>query len=319
MQLSNQAVEGAMGIDGTRLVRGTGAALRRQRGVALILVLWVSVLLAVIVGSFTIAARTESLQARHLLDSTRARYAAEAGLHRAAYELRNPDEETRWIGDGRTYEFQFEGADVEVEITDESGKIDINAAEEQALASLFQLAGLEDEATINEMVDAVMDFRDPDEVVRLNGAEAEEYEAAGLPYGPKNAPFETVPEFQQVLGMTWELYQILEPAITVYSGRSDVNPAFAPREVLLTMPDMTPDLADQFIEDRTLAEPGSGPLQLPNGSQVVARGGGLTYSIRARATLPNGATSELKATIRIGNGLTGRPFRIVRWRDGSIT
>ena len=290
-----------------------------QRGVALILVLWVSVLLTVIVGSFTIVARTESLQARHLLDGTRARYAAEAGLHRAAYELRNPDQETRWIGDGRTYEFQFEGALVEVEMIDESGKIDINAAEEDTLVSLFKSAGIEDEVRINEMVDAVLDFRDPDDVVRLHGAEADEYESAGLPYGPKDGPFETVPEFQQVLGMNWEIYQKIEPAITVYSGRNDVNPAFAPREVLLTLPDMTPDMVDQFIQDRELADPNGGPLLLPDGSAVVARGGGLTYSIRARATLPNGAISELKATIRIGNGLTGRPFRIVRWRDGSIS
>ncbi|GJM10128.1 MAG: type II secretion system protein K [Lysobacteraceae bacterium] len=291
----------------------------KQQGVALILVLWVSILLTVIVGSFSIVARTETIQARHLLDTTRARYAAEAGLHRAAYEMRNPKEEGKWIADGRPYTFKFEEIEVEVMVVDESGKIDINSAQQPTLAALFTSAGIEDQGMIDELVDAVIDFRDPDDLVSLHGAEAEAYEAAGYPYGPKNGPFESVPEFQQVIGMNWELYQKLEPAITVYSGRSGVNPAFAPRSALLTIDGMTIDIVDQFISDRNNSQPGDPPLTLPDGTPVVARGGGLTYSVRARATLPNGASSELKATIRLGNGLTGRPFRIVRWRDGSIT
>ena len=69
---------------------------RRQSGVALVVVMWLSVLLAIVVGSFAIVARTENLQARHLFDTTRATYAAEAGLHRAVFELRNPDIDARF-------------------------------------------------------------------------------------------------------------------------------------------------------------------------------------------------------------------------------
>ena len=100
----------------------------RERGIALIVVLWMLVLLTVIIGTFAVLARTESLQARFLFDTTDARYAAEAGLHRAVVELRNPDLETRWVADGRPYAFEFGGAEVEVRITDETGLIDINAA-----------------------------------------------------------------------------------------------------------------------------------------------------------------------------------------------
>ena len=53
---------------------------RKQSGVALVVVLWLSVRLTIVVGSFAIVARTENLQARHLFDTTRATYAAEAGL-----------------------------------------------------------------------------------------------------------------------------------------------------------------------------------------------------------------------------------------------
>lgn len=290
---------------------------RNQRGVALVLVLWLSVLLTITAGSYTIAARTETLQARYLLDQTRARYAAEAALHRAAFELRNPDELTRWKGDGRIYSFNIDDIVVDLQLIDESGKIDVNVANTETLDRLFQSVGIEDEQHRMELVDAVQDFIDPDDTVRLNGAEFEAYEAAGLPYGPKNANLDTVPEFQQILGITYDLYEKIEPSITVYSGRGEPNPAYAQRGALLTLPDMTPDLVDDFIQQREQSEEaGQGPL-LPDGTTVVPRGGGLTYSVRARATLPNDTWTYLEATIRLGNGLSGRPFRIVRWRDGT--
>src|ERR1700734_2942027 len=100
-----------------------------QRGVALILVIWVMALMAVLLGSFTLMARTEKIEARHMFDGAQARYGAKAGLDRAVYELRNPDVTTRWVCDGRPYEFDFDKAHVHVEILDESGKIDLNTAD----------------------------------------------------------------------------------------------------------------------------------------------------------------------------------------------
>ena len=82
------------------------------------LVLWVVALLAVLLGSFVVVARTENLQSRHLFDSARARYAAEAGLSRAVYELLRSDPLTRWVPDGRAYEVEFEGTKLRLEIED---------------------------------------------------------------------------------------------------------------------------------------------------------------------------------------------------------
>ena len=72
-----------------------------QRGAALILVMWVIAFMAVLLGSFSLIARTESLQSRHLFDATTARYAAQAGLERAVVGLGNSDPTRRWVGDGR--------------------------------------------------------------------------------------------------------------------------------------------------------------------------------------------------------------------------
>ena len=293
----------------------------RQRGVALILVVWVIALMSVLLGSFALIARTENLQARHLFDSTTARYAAEAGLERAIFELRRPDPMTRWLGDGRPYEFQFDNALVRVELTDESGKIDLNTAGDDLLQGLFVSAGLPIDKA-QQLSGAIQDWRDPDDTALPNGAEAPEYKSAGLSYVPRNSPFQTVSEVQQVLGMNYELYSRIEPAITIYAGGTLPNAAYAPLESLLAMPGMTPELAQQFIQQRQqmapgqAGQPGAPQLTLPDGTPVMANGGGNTYTVKSRATLANGASAVLDASIRLGGvGAAGRPYTVLRWRD----
>ena len=293
-------------------------ALDRTRGIALIVVLWMLVLLTVIIGSYAVLARTESLQSRFLFDTTDARYAAEAGLHRAVVELRNPDLETRWVADGRPYVFDFGGAEVEVRITDETGLIDVNAAAQaqpELLLNLFVSVGLDEQAA-EMLVEAIQDWVDPDELPRPLGAEIGEYERAGMPYGPANAPLASVDELQQILGMSWELFRAVEASLTIHSGRANFNPAFAPVSVLRTLPDMDEESARLFIEERSQYHPGDQmQLMLPDGTLVNQRGGGLTHTVEARATLDGGTWSQITATIRLGTDSRGRPFRVVRWSE----
>ena len=263
-----------------------------SRGIALIVVLWMLSLLTIIIGTFAVLARTETLQARFLFDATDARYAAEAGLHRAVVELRNPDMETRWVADGRPYEFSFGNARVEVRITDETGLIDVNAAAQgnpELLMRLFNSVGLSDQDA-ELMTAAIQDWIDGDD--------------------------ETIEEIQQVIGMSWELFRALEPSLTVHSGRADFNPAFAPPNVLRTIPDMDEQAAQLFIEERSQYHPGDQmQLALPDGTLVNQRGSGLTHTIASRATLESGTWTEIEATIRLGTDSRGRPFRIVRWKE----
>ena len=288
-----------------------------QRGVAFILVLWVIALMSILLGSFAVIARTENLQARHLFDATAARYAAEAGIHRAAYELRNPDPLTRWVADGRPYEFEFDGNRIELRMTDDSGKVDINVADSVMLKALFQASDIE-EMRAEQLADAIVDWRDPDDLVSPQGAEESEYKSADLKYSPRNAPFETVSEVQQVLGMDYDTYHRVEKALTLYSGRNQPAAAYAPIEVLRALPGMTEEQAQMFLTQRQAVGPGMPyNMTLPDGTAVMAEGGGLTYSIESRATLPNGSSTRLDATIRLGGqGVGGRPFVVLRWRDG---
>lgn len=289
--------------------------MRRQEGIALVLVLWVALLMSIIAGSFALSARTESVQSRILFNKAQARYLAEAGLHRAVFELRNPDPETRWIADGRNYEMELDGAKIEIKINDESGKIDLNQANEELLVGLFASVGVEFDDAL-ALVDKIKDWKDADEEVSLAGAEDGDYFAAGYRHGAKDAPFDTVPELIQVMDIDYELYRKIEPALTVYSGRNNVNLAFAPREVLMAIDGINGQMADEFISQRHEIDDVNMPLPvLAEGYSGQLRGGGTTFSIVAKATLPNKQFAEIDATIRMGGNLQGRPFRVVRWRD----
>lgn len=286
------------------------------RGVALVMVLWLVVLLSVLAGTFAMASRTENLLARNLHETARARLAAEAGLHRAVFELANPDAEMRWVGDGQLYVFDFADAEVEVSIVDESGKIDLNSTGPDVLGGLLDSVGVTEEAR-DALVGAIMDWRDADDLLNMNGAEDPEYAAAGLDYGARDGPFTSVEELQQVLGMTWELYSKIERALTVYSGRPGVNAAVAPAEALMALPGMTPDTCQQFMEDRAAAAVDGGPQPiLPEGIEgMVAGGAGRAYSVRARARLDNDATAELEVVVRLVRQGTHRAFTVLRWSE----
>jgi general secretion pathway protein K len=293
---------------------------RSQNGAAFLIVMWLLALLAVILGSFALLARSERLQARHLYDTTRARYAAEAGVHRAVFAMALPDPTQRWVPDGRPYSFEFDGAEIEVEVTDETGKIDINAVDVSVLAQFLQ--GFElplDEASA--LAAAIVDWRDPDDLLTLNGAELGEYEAAGLAYGPRNAPFELLDELQQVLGMNYALYQRVAGYLTIYSGLAMPNPAFADAPVLQALPGMDAALAELTLGARRGLDPAQGgdPALMPDGTPLVVSGGSGTYSIRSRARLPNGAWTELDTAVRLGGvPVSGLAFSVLRWQDGAL-
>ena len=218
-----------------------------QHGIALVLVLWILLLLTIVTGSFALMARMDRLEAHSLLHGTQARLSAQSAINLAVLALRDPDDETRMLADGRVYQTDLDGVLVEVSAIDERGKLDINATDELTLANLFYGHGLELD-TAELLAAAVLDWRDEDDLERVNGAEEDAYLAAGLELGPANRPFMMTEELLQVIGMDYELYRRLEPAITVFSRTTEPDPAFAPVEALLALPDITYEEAVNFVE-----------------------------------------------------------------------
>lgn len=288
----------------------------RQRGIALVLVLWILLLVTISTGAYTLTARMDQLEAHTILSGTQARLAAEAGINFAVLSLRDPDELARLVPDGRPYSMYFEGMLVEVRVTDERGKLDINSAGEESFINLFTQNGM-DSIDAEYLAAAISDWADRDEIERASGAELPAYETAGLAVGPANRPFAMTEELLQVLGMSWELYSRIAPGISVHSGVNIPDPAYAPPEALLALPDMTPDDARNFVEQRHSQESLSDmDLALPNGEVAMAQGRGLTYSILAKATLPNGIWDQVEATVRLGGNAQGSPYRVLRWKEG---
>ncbi len=64
--------------------------MRGQRGLALVVVLWVLVLLSVMAASFTYATRTEVNLTRNLIEAAEAEALADAGVYQAIYALLHP-------------------------------------------------------------------------------------------------------------------------------------------------------------------------------------------------------------------------------------
>src|SRR5258708_27701845 len=114
----------------------------RQRGIALVLVIWVAVLLLVVASSFILERRSETLVVRNSASMARAEAIADAGVNRAVFEIyRIGPSAEQWKPDGTAYDWSFDGAAVKVEIRDESAKIDINTAPDLLLRGLFVSPG----------------------------------------------------------------------------------------------------------------------------------------------------------------------------------
>ena len=174
-----------------------------------------------VVGAFALTAKIEGLQGRVLHRGVIAEEVARAGFEYALTRVNDPDPRRQWKPDGRDYDWKFADADVQISLTDENGKIDLNQADLALLAALFQQQGAMSMEDARKLAAAVMDWRDPDLLTQPEGgAEDPDYASAERPYGAKDAPFESVAELEQVLGMTPALYAKVAPDLTVFSGRT---------------------------------------------------------------------------------------------------
>lgn len=279
---------------------------RRARGAALILVMWLVVLLAALVAAFALSARVEYMQGRTLHSGVAAGQAARAGLEYALTRVAHEEPRLRWVPDGRAYQWEFDGAGIEVRIVDESGKVDLNGADIPVLAALLLAAGAE-RAQAEAVAAAIADWRDGDDLTQpQGGAEDPQYAAAGLPYGAKDAPFETVAEVLQVLGMTPALFARIEPALTTHTGLPMPDRRYAGALALRAIGiDPEPVLAD-----RERPPSPDGPLD--------SGGGSGTYSIDSTAQLADGRRAVLRAVVRSGaSGMPGAAYTVLRWEEGA--
>ncbi|MFP2769847.1 general secretion pathway protein GspK [Oceanisphaera sp. KMM 10153] len=223
--------------------------IERNRGIALISVLWVLTLLTLLATGLSVNSRSQAQQSRYITHAAQVRHAADAGVQLAMLMLAQPKEQQTWLADGSAHLIMLDDIEIRVALFDDSGRIDLNNAGVELLDGLLATARVDDDHRIR-LVDAIMDWRDGDDLRRLNGAEADDYAAAGLNYGPSNAPFQSVNEVLRVLGMTPDLYRRIRHSLTLRNPRNSINPLYAPRQVLLSLPGSDSMTVEQFISDR---------------------------------------------------------------------
>ena len=285
----------------------------RQRGLALVAVLWAVTLLTIMAASFSLTMQRDSGLVRNAQDRARGLALADAGVHYSMLMLSLPDQRKRWRSDGTPYETLLPGGPVRVRILDEAGKIDINAVQEASLVGILtKLVGNPDKAAA--VSDAILDWRDGDDLKRLHGAEADDYRGKG--YGPQNRNFQALEELQMVLGMTPALYKKLEPLLTIYSQQDGINPVKAGREALLALPGLDEKTVSDYIALRRQTPANNPPpLVVPPGSVQLVTGGDRAYTVVVEARLPEGQVAGIKAVIKRQRARSGAPFVIASWKQ----
>ncbi|HMA66613.1 MAG TPA: helix-hairpin-helix domain-containing protein [Desulfosalsimonadaceae bacterium] len=254
----------------------------QQKGVALLMVIWILMLLTVIVTEFCYTMRSRVNITRNLKESTQAYYVAVAGVNRAiAAVLREHaapaerdsedaasagEQSPKWRINVEMPPMAFADGEFQVHIQNASGRIELNRADKK----LFQavLKGFDiDEKQRNTIVDSILDWRDSNERHRANGAEDDYYQGLDPPYECKDDDFDSVDELLLVKGITPEIfYGGLDELVTVLplpakglGGSNDeledynfnrVNINAASEEMWRRLPGMTPDLVEAVQEFR---------------------------------------------------------------------
>jgi general secretion pathway protein K len=227
--------------------------MRNRRGFALLTALWLAVAIAVASLQLAMESRQQILAAGNLSANTRSRQAALAAidLTRARVDLAlrrsleagvtdvNSELYDAWMTIDSVYSVAEEIGDLTVQLNVRSlgARMNLNRATETELLNFFVAMEL-DYSYAEELSQGIMDWRDTDGNYRPRGGEKEQYEHEGLLNLPRNNLFESVDEVRHVRGMTQEIFEMIEPYMTVWgSGRINLNTAERP--VLLSLTGMT--------------------------------------------------------------------------------
>lgn len=242
---------------------------KKEKGIALMIVLWIMVLLIVMILAFSVMVRTEVFSTITFKEQLENKYLAEAGLQRAMLEIiyRNAninntihkDELAVYSTDGTFHQGKMDEGYYRFAIADESGKININLLTDASgiiLNNLLVNLGVEKNRA-DMIVDSLLDWKDADDLHRLHGAENDYYMSLPKPYKCKDANFDNLEELLLVQGVTQEILYGTEEKpgliqfLTVHTSTPQININTAKPEVLKAVPSMTDDMVKTIMDYRT--------------------------------------------------------------------
>ena len=305
---------------------------KRDRGIALIIVMIIVAALTVIVTGFSYSMRVENKLAYNTRFNPDMDWLGRSGVELARYLLskRAPGEERmdalhqKWAGGpGRTgmdamaelepceqlpmTNVKLGNGTFSIKITDMERKLNINSAPEPLLRYIIEMHGGVDVTDVDLFIDSLRDWIDPDDNPGLNGAESEDYLSEFPPYYSKNGPLDHITELKLVQGFKDEpgLYSVFANHFTAISGGLiNVNTASAP--VLGLLPGMTPEIAGDIVMyrsglDGAIGTPDDMPYRSPNQIGEVLAPFGMDPSAFQQYLATESATFEVEVTAKIGS------------------
>jgi general secretion pathway protein K len=297
---------------------------KRQRGSALLSVLWLSAALSAIAFSLAITVRGEIDRSSTAVDSLRTYYLARGGVQRAALELlwmQTQQSDTPLIPRGSTEVlYHFASGDARVELIPEASKLNVNKETPEVLNRLFVSMGI-DPGRAGEIAMAIADWRGQ----TPGGGQLDGYYSQRTPsFLPPHASFQEIEELLQVKGVTPDIFYgtyvpggppslggpaplVRRPGLvdclSVYgaSGGVDVNTASPAALAAVGVPQ---GVVQQIVERRKIKPFTQEQLNDFVGSAGLAGlplrvEGNSIITIRATARLraANGALSDLRRTV----------------------
>ena len=295
-----------------RVVGPPELGFRPAAGIALIIVLISVFVLSVLAGGFAYSMKIETRLARNANSETELEWLGRSAIECARWELGQylmvplPYDalDQPWAGGGNLlgisntpladfkHEIHTANGGATWTIVDLERKFNLNSinpanpAAEIVLQQGLTVAGL-DPSEITPVANAILDWLDPDDLIRLQGAEKNYYEGLRPAYICKNGPIDDISELLLIKGVTPELYYGIAStnyltrrynqesarfrqlagalsghpvALTALftplsSGRINVNTASA--EVLQILPSVTPEIAQEIVSAREGEDDGS--------------------------------------------------------------
>ena len=298
-------------------MKGTGT----NRGIALLLVLWALALLGTLALGFSWSMRTEAMAARNGIDETRAWFQARTGVNRAVALLASRSVDNVLAA---SIAGEDDDASYEIRVDSESGKVDVNLVGEEVLLEILKKGGLPEEEA-EGVRDAILDWRDEDDVPRPRGAERAEYAQMPEPIAPRNGKIRGIGELMFVKGVTKEFYEtFLSKVFTAHGNSARLNFLRAPEIVLRSLPGVSAEAADRIVAGRREEPPisaadlapmvGKGLLTAQGLALLSGASASSVYTITSTGKAGNDVTRVVRCLVEVsGSGEKG--VKMLGWLD----
>ena len=263
---------------------------RRDSGFALLIVLWSIALLSLLASRLMSAGRTELQLASNVRSSAVLEAQADGVVYATIFRLMGDSAGERAV-DGLDHPVTLSGGYGVARVASLAGKINPNTASTPVLSALLQRVGAS-AGVARSLATAIADWRTPGREAGIGGAKAPQYRAAGLPYTPPGAPFQSVEELRLVLGMTPDLLARLAPHMTV----------FYPGDTAWAAADPVVASVLQATDSIDIRTPGEGSEK-----------DGVYVEITAQMTDGTGAAFTRRVIAWVGHGSLRGRYRVLRW------